>query len=584
MKKTVFYLLFLTCIVFSAFSQSFINPDDAFYSDVNRWEIEGIIDSVPQIRPYSYPVIKSMLETVIENGSDRDVQSARVYLDKLVNEAYGLSLEAEADIAKTEAGTCDAEAGTVRFSGSVGINSLLFMNYDLGVTGVKGDFCLPSYRALSFDMADDPTTVGPIEINLNFNNLLSLGTDEIGLVAGISRSAFGQYPDSSIVLDSSTFHAPFFNLFIQRPSWSYTQSTYILSATDNSGGGAFTGKFMNLHDVTFRLLPELSLSYYETIISGGKTDFQYLLPCPFMVSQSFGDFADNLQMGIGLTYKPLKGLKLTGDVYVDDLSANDIVKLNFDTKMIIAAQLTAQYVPSHSAINRIYAEGMLLAPRMYAHSDVAVERNGTYHYAAGSDVNYQNYTHHGECLATKIWPNSIACTLGSDIEPVRNLKLNASLDFVCHANVNETIETEQAKKYLKATISNANCRTDGSVFNFPGFPNESESPLYNNINNYPESYTHHLPFLEQQTKQYVLHLDTGVSYAFKITKTIDCTVSLNNVFEYIRNDGVQNEIFPASGITAPTDADVEAALAAWRNAIVPDTLKDFLTVSAKVSF
>lgn len=591
MKKFSACFIILFSTLFSLFAQSFINPDDTFYADANRWEISGYVDSIPQIRPYSSPVIKSILEQVIQNGTDKDIFIARKYLEKLEHESFNLALEASADLAGKTSQSTDAEVGTVRFTGSIDLASYIYMNYDFGVTGVIGDFCLPLYRTLSFDMADDPTVVGPISVNLNFNNLLSVGTEEIGLIAGISRSEYGQYPENSIVYDSSTFHAPFINIYINRPSWSYTQSTYILSASDNFGKGSFTEKFLNLHDATIRLLPNLSLSYFESVVSGGKIDFQYLLPCPYMVSQAFGDFADNLQIGLGLTYTPVKRLKLTGNLYVDDLSANDVVKLKFDTKMIIAAQLTAQYVPVTSAVKRIYAEGLLVAPRMYAHSDVSTNRDGSYHYAAGSYVNYQNYTHNGECLATKIWPNSIACSIGSELEPVTNLKLSLAADFICHANVNETIEIEQAKKYLKASMNPqnsetplANCKTDGSVLNFPGFPNESESRLYNNINNYPESYTNHLPFLEQQTKQYTLQFDTGISYDFMISDSMNCTLSVKNVFEYIKNDGVQNEIFPAAGIANPTDSDVQNAITTWRSAIIPETVNDYLTVSAKIRF
>lgn len=591
MKKYSAYVFCFFATMFSLFAQSFVNPDDVFYADANRWEIEGNVDSIPQIRPYSSPVIKSILEQVLQNGTENDILIAREYLRKLEYESFNLALEADAGINRKQSLLTDAEAGTVRFTGSLNLAQYIYMNYDFGVTGVMGNFNLPMYDTLAFDMADDPTVVGPISVNLNFNNLLSVGTDEMGLIAGISRSEYGQYPENSIVFDSSTFHAPFINIYINRPTWSYTQSTYILSASDNFGNGAFTEKFLNLHDVTLKFLPNLSFSYYESVVSGGKIDMQYLFPCPYMVSQAFGDFADNLQIGIGLTYSPVKRMKFTGNLYVDDLSANDVVKLKFDTKMIIAAQLTAQYVPLKSAVKRFYAEGLLVAPRMYAHSDVSTQKDGSYTYAAGTYVNYQNYTHNGECLATKIWPNSIACTVGSELEPVHNLRLSLAADFICHANVNETIEVEQAKKYLQASMNPendetplANCRTDGSVLNFPGFPNESESKIYNNINNYPASYTNHLPFLEQQTKQYTLQLETGVSYDFTISKSLHCTLALKNIFEYIKNDGVQNEIFKASGIKEPKDSDVQNALNAWHSAIISDTVNDFLTVSAKIRF
>lgn len=585
MKKKISLVIILSCICFNLFSQSYINPEDSFYKDVNRWEISGYIDSIPQVRPYSYHVIKTILENVINCEERKEAELAEKYMDVLINKGFNVSIEAETDISRKDNQIKNNETGTLRFTGALNLDSMLSMNYDFGVTGAIGDFCLPEYRTTIYDMVDDPTTIGPVNVNLNFNNLLSYGTDKIGIVAGISRSSFGQFPEYSIVLDASSFHAPYINLYVNRPSWSYTQSTYFITATDNFGNGSFTEKFLNLHNVSFRLLPNLTLSYYETMISGGKTDFQYVLPCPYMISQAFGDFADNLQMGIGVTYKPLHGLKLTGDLYVDDISANDVVKFNFDTKMVIAAQLSAQYVPTHSAVSRLYAETIMLSPRMYAHSDVSTNKDGSYHYALGSYVNYQNYTHKGECIAAKIWPNSIACTIGGDIEPFESLKFSFATDFICHANVNETIEYEEAKKYLKASENSKNSPTDGSVLNFPGFPyHKDNEPENDNINDYPASYLNHFPYLEQPTKQYIVQLNTGLIYSFKLAKSIDCSVSLNNVFEYIKNNGVQNEIFTASNIAEPTEDDVSNALNNWRAAIIQNTFNDYLTLSAKINF
>ncbi|MBQ0165999.1 MAG: hypothetical protein KBT02_02680 [Treponema sp.] len=578
MKKIALPVIILS-VYFNIYSQSFVNPSDQFYKDVNCWEISGIIENVPQISPYSIPVIKSILENVLKNGSDKDIQRAQYYLDKLENEGFNVSFEGDADFTWKSDSCNDRQDGTVRFTGALNLLPDLYMNYDFGVTGNHGLFSIPEYNSVQFDMVDDPTRIKSIEVNLNFNNLLSIGNDYAGVYAGISRSAFGQFPDESIVFDSSTFHAPYIAAYVIQPKWAYTQSLYMISASNNCGQKKYPQKFLNLHEVTLHLLPNLSFSYYETIVSGRKTDFQYLLPTPYMVSQAFGGFVDNLQMGIGITYKPIKGLKLTGDLYVDDVSANDIVKLKFDTKLIIAGQLTAQYVPSASIFRRVYTEALMVGPRMYAHSDINLNNDGTY---SAAYINYQNYTHTGECIATNIWPNSVACNIGTEMNILSTMKLSFSGKFVCNANVNETLEKEEAIKYLSANPSDVVCITDGSVFNYAGFTKP------NGKNSNPKSYSSHFPFLEQETKKYVFQFDSRVSYDFPLSDSITCSISLKNIFEYIKNDGVQNPIFNPLGDGTvdfqATDADYQNALDNWHSNIIPDTFRDYLTISAKVAF
>lgn len=575
MKK--YFIITVTVLFFfcTVYAQSFVNPEDQFYADVNRWEISGILDSIPQLRPYSFPVIKSILENVKANGSENDVQRAEYYLDILLHDTFKVNLEGDVNFTSDNDNKTNQQDGTIRFSGSLDLSEYLYMNYDFGVTGNHGDFSLPEYRSIQFDMVDDPTRIKSVEVNLNFNNIFSAGTDQIGMYAGISRSAFGQFPDNSIVFDSSTFHTPYIAAYVNNPAWSYAQSVYLISASDNSGKNKYPEKFLNLHQVTLNLLPQLSFSYYETIVSGRKTDFQYLLPSPYMVSQAFGGFVDNLQMGLGFAWKPIKGLKLTADLYVDDVSANDIVKLKFDTKMIIAGQITAQIVPVNSFINRIYLEGLLMAPRMYAHSDIILNTDGTY---SAAYVNYQNYTHNGQCIATKIWPNSISCTIGTEMNPLQSLNLSFAGRFVCSANVNETLEMEEAKKYLSKKTEDAVCITDGSVFNYAGFTKS------NGKNSNPKSYSSHFPFLEQDTKKLVFQFDSGVSYSFKIMDSIKCSLNMKNIFEYIKNDGVQNPIFIPSGIENPTDADYQNSLDTWKSQIIQNTFADYLTTSVKIFF
>ena len=81
MKKVFLSLLFFIISSF-IFADIAINPNNKFYSDAKNWETKGIITNIPQLRPYPVKVIKSILNTVIENGDEKDSKLAQFYLDK----------------------------------------------------------------------------------------------------------------------------------------------------------------------------------------------------------------------------------------------------------------------------------------------------------------------------------------------------------------------------------------------------------------------------------------------------------------------------------------------------------------------
>lgn len=600
-KKAVFLvILIILGTVFDLSALDILDPGDAFYIDAYRWEALGYIGYLPDIRPYAPEKIKEILNSVKEKGSEKEASLAEEYLSRMAEPAE-IYLKGDVQTAISEEGTSLSLNGTAGISGKADIKDELALAYNLGFNASRGNASdvLPMYASSPFDIADDPAVVAGFEVNLNMNSVVSYGSSSFYLQAGISRSSTGDYPYSSIVFDNTTSHTPHIGFGIFTEKFSYEQTLYGLSASDNYGENNFAEKYLVLHTVKIPLTPKFVLSYYETMVYGNRLDIAYLLPAPFMVSQAFSSFQDNVQMGIGLQYLSGNGFSLVGNLYVDDLSANDLVKFNFDTKLIFAAQIAGAYVPEDSVFKLMYAEGLIIAPRMYAHSDVSLKTDGTCSYSEGRNANFQNYTHNGECIGTKIWPNSLSFKTGTEIELNPSLKIQLNAGYICHANVNESIETEQAKKYLDAgkiidasdldnikTNPEQNCRTDGSVFNFPGFKRETPwNPEYDNTNDYPDSYKNHFPFMEQQSKMHVFQISGLMSYSFEISDSVKCLISLSDTFEYVKNYGVQNEIFSPQNKTAPTatDEDVAEALYLWRNNLT-DVFKNYTSLSVKVMF
>lgn len=576
-KLVLVFCLFFVCWNVAAVSP--LDPSDDFYTDAYRWETKGYVRDLPDIRPFTPEVIRYILDSVMECGESREVARAEKYLAELDKQAviYGQG-NINTDI--SDDGKIIALSGNAGLEGRVELVDNLSVAYDLGLNASRGKFSktIPVYYSSPFDTAEDPLHLLGFEVNLNMNDIVSYGNDSFYFQAGISRSSFGGFPLSSVVYDSTTSHAPHIGFGLRTDRFTYEQQLYALSASNNYGKENFTGKYLMLHSVKMPLNDMFTLQYYETMVYGGRLDLAYLIPAPFMVSQAFSSFGDNLQMGITLDYKNRNGLDIAGNIYIDDLSANDLCKLKFDTKLVFAGQLITTYVPENSVCSLIYGEGLIVAPRMYAHSDVAVQNDGTYHYSAGNDVNYQNYTHNGESIGTKVWPNSFGLRVGTQFDLTPEFSLSLGARYTCHANINESIETDQAIKYLNAGNDDnpQNCKTDGSVLNFPGFPRN------NNINKYPDSYTDHFPFMEQQTKMHIFQLSCDLKYSFSLTKKLTCEIGLSDVFEFVKNNGVQNAIFNPLGIAAG-EAEVEAALDSWRSRL-NDVTNNYATISVKLKF
>jgi hypothetical protein len=77
--------LFLAAIEIPAFSQVSCDPSDLFYTFAEGWEMRGIIDHVPSLRPYPLTVIKSILSDVMEKGTDQDKKFAEKYYEEILS-------------------------------------------------------------------------------------------------------------------------------------------------------------------------------------------------------------------------------------------------------------------------------------------------------------------------------------------------------------------------------------------------------------------------------------------------------------------------------------------------------------------
>jgi hypothetical protein len=560
------------CAVLSVLlpAQSTADPLDPVYTDILVWEALGLVENLPPVRPYPYVVLKAILETVSTCGITVQETRARAHYERIFSAPIHAGAEYTAN-AKVPAESEVIEQNNISAvcSGDFLMTDLVSIGVDLNVLATdafRADV-LPLFEYPAVDASNDPAVLGSLTGFLDMNMTFAAGNENLYVQGGINRSSFGPFYDSSVVLGPQAFHAGTLS-FVYRGNerWNYSQTLLIIGATNNTGGNVSPEKFMTLHSLQYHPFSWLSLGYYENIVYGDRFDPIYFLPVPYMVAQSIGSYDDNLQMGVNFEVTPFSGFVWAGDIFVDDLSVNELAKLDFDTKMKIAAQTGIRYAPSQTIIKLTEAEYTLVAPYMYTHCEY---KSDSWVLESLTGINYQNYTNNGMCMGSSLPPNSDRIALSVQMNPFSGFDLSLDFSYVRHANINESIPDEDAIAYLSG-ITGASV-TDGSIFNYADAGQ-----------GYLTYAQEHFMFMEQDTIMQVIQTGLDASYTLVLDKIGRLTLSAGWVFEYIKNYGVQDAIFTDT-ITSPTVADVVAAKEAWKSHLT-DVTNNYLTVTARYVF
>jgi hypothetical protein len=556
-----------------AFAQSIINPLDAFYQDLRVWETLGLVSNLPPLRPYPEPLARSLLDQAERGGNAEQREKARMHRERLFGKPARFGAEARV------AADAGPEGGTqldlsLTAAGSLSLLNIFSISYDLSLLAsnkTPGEEILPAYAAYGYDTYKDNTAVGPVDLFASFNSIAAAGTETMWFQAGMSRSSWGGFYDSSAVVHPGAYHTGNAAFVVNQPAWNYTLAFFMLSASSDAGAYPYPEKFMAAHAVQFAPLRWLEILYYENAVYGKRIEPLYFLPIsPYMVSQQLNGYAeDNIQMGLELKIKPFAGFSWIGNVFVDDLEFADVVRFDFDTKIRAAVQTGLAWVPPLAWVPLLSLDYTLVTPYTYAHYDYSdVEIGGN-----SERINYQNYTHNGKSLGAAVPPNSDRVALAARFEPASSLRLNSSLVFIRHANVNESLPAEYIAEYLNAE-KQANARTDGSVMDSP------------NAGNGQFSISHEkLLFMEQETKQYTFQFSLDAVWDLPLFAFGRLSLSAAYMFEYIKNNGVGRDMFPAiGGVSEPAlHGEIERAKAAWK-AQLRDTVHNYIWIGAKLVF
>ena len=579
MKKIICLGFLLMALYMNIGAQASVNVFDPFYEDLSIWEGIGLINDAPSIRPYPLQEIKRLLQIIIENGDAVQRQRAEAYYKRFFGKTFHFGGLSEVTVKAPQ------KQYELNFAPFMDLNYAL---HDLfTISGRVSVFLTnkffsqaltPLFQYSKHDLADDGVFIGKFLVLPVFNTGLAIGTPQYYFTAGIARTSYGPFHEHSPFIGSQAIHQGQFIFVVNKEKWTYNQAFLTLTATNDQGGNRTPGKFIMIHSLNIRPLSWLSFGIVDTIIYGNRFEPIYMLPLSaFFISQGLYAFPDNSLIGGTFTIKPIRGLRLDGMLYADDLGFNEIVKFKKDAKWRMSGQFGVTYtMPQTHWFSFADLNYTFVFPYTYTHFD-------------GSNVgvpNYQNYTHNGVPLGSNLEPNSDRIQLKVKFRPLYGLDLNISNTFIRHANINESItDIGLLKDYVSKKYT-----TDGSTFNHATITNSDGAKdhafLYSN------------PFMKQQTRQYVNQLAFDISCHLPIVKSGGYMLfKLGYVFEANINPGVRRNIYSPNGRTKGWDSksitDIgeakireEAArqLDEWRKGAIGRQFNHYIRLSAEVAY
>ncbi len=546
----VLTLVFATAF---AFGQVAADPLDYFYDDLEVWEASGIVNNLPAARPYPLPLVKTILQTVLERGDATQRRIAQSHFDRFFGRilTWGYKAELATD---TPTGRREMDI-SLSFDFNLPIEEYVTasVSVDGWATNKLPDMEVqPAWKGSSRDIIEDNAKVGPFWILPSVNSSVAVGTDEYYLNLGLMRGSFGPFRNGTIVGEQA-LHSGQYNFAANKEKWGFNLSLYGISATDGEGETVAPEKYVSVHTIEWRPLSWFNISILESIVYGNRFEPMYILPLsPYMISQGNTGFVDNSWLGGMFTVKPLEGLRIDGTLYADDLSFNDIAHLKFDTKWRLAGQIGAKYAPRKSGIfTLVDLDYTMVTPYTYSHKngeDLDMEA-----------INYQNYTHYGQNFGAALDPNSDKVNLRLKLRPLEDVDFDIVGILIRHGNVNENIESKWANEYVSNPDNKYN--TSGTILNSSG-------------SEVGHAYNYSTPLLTQDHVQYIWQTGFDALCRLPILKTGGYIVfRLGYRFEYLTYPGINEQVyyFDSGNFVDPdnpTDAELEAATKAQHDAWV----------------
>jgi hypothetical protein len=168
-------------------------------------------------------------------------------------------------------------------------------------------------------------------------------------------------------------------------------------------------------------------------------------------------------------------------------------------------------------------------------------------------LNYQNYTNCGFTLGSTNPPNSMQVKLNFDFNPVKNLKIELFGSYMLHANIVESLTDDEQMIYARADKNVYS--TDGSIYTHPYYYyNYSTAIEKNEKSGYIKTAWNYMNFLNEPHKMQVIQAGLKAQYKIASTSWGNLAFKAGYTFEFIKNKGVDSNIYPGSSVTYDIEA------------------------------
>ncbi len=514
---------------------SIYDPNDRIYTYLSAWDEKGYYDPLPMLRPYPPQLIRSCLEQVMAKGGELDAGVARDFLAQMngeeapaaVRPAEGSLLHIGFDSSAEgflNAGTGDTFLRPgIELSLNGGIGPYVQLS---GMTGLwlwdKNEADFIPYRTegrIFYSGGGGATlTIGGTKYNLPslWKGGMFIGSDTLYFQAGLMKSSFGPFFDTSAVLGPQAPEAGHFS-FTYRGGWITVSSVLLdLSATTAVGDGIrgpngaryslqdnppfFPSKFLALHSALFTPLPWLAVGLQQATMFGARLDPLYLIPFGFIAdSQIYAGDWDNSIMGLFARARLPWNLTADFSLYIDDMNSSEALKLNFNSGQDkLALHGGILWTPDLPLFLRLSLEYLLITPYMYTHSRFAY-------------LNYLNYTNFDRNLGSVLDPNSDQLILKAQVQPWTWLFGETWLRLARHGNGSD---------HGSGTVAG-----DGSIWD-DGYDSTGTVTFYGNST-----------FLTQKVLEEILQIGAAAEVSLPVS-AFRTWFRAEYAFEILRNKGL----------------------------------------------
>ena len=432
MKRCTFVFALAALLLIGSlplFAQLASDPNDRMYTDLKLWEDRGLLQNLPQLRPYPIQLLKKLLSDVQDKSDASDAARAREYyseMDEAIDIHPGIGLELRTDT--------KSRYWQITFGGPFQGSIDPLISYSSWLAGVAnngpGGSLLPEYGRSPIDYIYDAavTPLGNTAIipRVSSESAASFGSDRFWFQAGDVRGSWGPFWGENVVLSPSAPQSGQFSAAYRGEKFTALESVMAISGVRSDGtGGPYADKFLALHGLELYPLPWLTLGIFESVVWGGRFELLYLLPyAVHYYTQGFVGFPDNSFIGINGSIKLPSAVRIDLMAYFDDMSFNNIIKLNLNTKMKFAAQAGVSWTPNYPLLTRLNLEGMMVTPYTYSHVDSAV----------ATDPNFLDYTNGGQNMGPSLQPNSLSVQVDALLRPAPVVDVKAYARMILHGN------------------------------------------------------------------------------------------------------------------------------------------------------